>query len=76
LSFAPQGEAIAINYKVQLGDQVLQSGLLRIEKNEQKDAGKLLAYRLFGIQKVKIGEQPAVVPEPKKEEKESKEKPV
>jgi hypothetical protein len=76
LSFAPQGEAIAINYKVQFGDRVLQSGLLRIEKNEQKDAGKLLAYRLFGIQKVKIGEQPPAVPEPKKEEKESKEKPV
>ena len=74
LSFVPQGEAIAINYKVQLGDQVLQSGVLRIEKNEQKDAGKLLAYRLFEIQKVKIGEQPPVVPEPKKELKETKEK--
>ena len=45
-----------------------------VEKNEQKDAGKLLAYRLFGIQKVKIGEQPAVVPGPKKEVKESKDK--
>jgi hypothetical protein len=74
LSFASQGEAIAITYRVQLGDEVIQSGTLRVEKNERKSAGKLLAYRLFGIQKARIGEQPPVVPEPKKEVKENKQK--
>jgi hypothetical protein len=71
LDFATQGEVININYNVQLGEQV-QSGLLQIEPNEREEAGKLLAYRLFGIQKTKTGERPAALPQPEKEKEKDK----
>ena len=76
LSFVQNGEALTINYSVANADQQLYAGAFQVEKNERDGAGKLLAYRLFTIQKVKIGEQPPVVPEPKKEMKENKPKPV
>ncbi len=76
LSFAKGAEAMIINYSVADSDKQLQTGVLQVEKNEIADAGKLLAYRLFNVQKVKIGERPPVVPELKKEVKESSVKPV
>lgn len=75
ISFIPRGEALDISYQVQAGGQVLQQGVVRVEQNEFNDAGKLIAYRLFNIQKTKIGEKPPAVekPEPVKE---GEEKPV
>jgi tetratricopeptide (TPR) repeat protein len=61
LSFTQQGEALDVNYQVQSSGEVLQQGVFRIESTERANAGKLLAYRLFKIQKNKIGEQPPAV---------------
>ncbi|MFM8850137.1 MAG: hypothetical protein ACKOE5_07065 [Cytophagales bacterium] len=58
LSFQQAGEALNVNYKVETRTHILQRGTLRVEKLEQDDAGKLLAYRLFGINKTKVGEKP------------------
>jgi tetratricopeptide (TPR) repeat protein len=76
LSFIPGGEAIDINYSVHVqGDQV-QHGTVRIEKTELSDAGKLIAYHLFGIQKTKIGEHPASIAQSEKKDEKKTEKPV
>ena len=70
LSFAKKGDALDIEYRVETDMRVLQTGILRIEANEMDKAGKLVAYRLFGIQKTTIGEKlPAVIQEVKKPEK-------
>ena len=67
LTFAQHGETIDVSYRVQADDQVKQQGTLHIEQGEREGAGKLLAYRLFGIQKSKIGEKPPAAPELVKE---------
>jgi len=64
LTFTPHGEAIDIHYAIPSSKKI-NEGTLRIEKEERPDAGRLLAYRLFGIQKAKIGEQPAASEHPK-----------
>jgi len=73
LTFTSRGESLDVLYQVQSKGEVLHQGVFRVEQNEFKDAGKLIAYRLFNIHKTKIGEQPpaAESPEPvkKKEEK-------
>ena len=70
LSFAKKGDALDIEYRVETDMRVLQTGILRVEASEVDKAGKLVAYRLFGIQKTTIGEKlPAVVQEVKKPEK-------
>jgi len=79
VSFTPKKNATDIIYSVQKGDQVFQQGSLRVEDLEREGAGKLLAYRLFGIQKARIGEKPVVAPQPAKENKietEKKDKPA
>ncbi|MBS1681972.1 MAG: hypothetical protein JST48_09685 [Bacteroidetes bacterium] len=58
LDFAPRGEAIDVHYLVQTGEKITQQGTLRIEEGDRANAGKLLAYRFFGVNKTKIGEQP------------------
>jgi tetratricopeptide (TPR) repeat protein len=68
IDFAPRGEALDIIYEVSAGNSIQQRGTLRIEANEKESAGKLLAYRLFGIQKARLGEQPPV-PTPVAKEK-------
>ncbi len=73
LSFIQNGQAINAHYLVQSGNQPVQQGVLRIEESERSGAGKLLAYRLFGIQKSRIGEKPLAVPQL---EKDKNEKPV
>ncbi len=60
ISFAPLSKATAIHYTVQQGEDIFQTGTLRVEDHERNGAGKLLAYRLFGIQKNRIGEKPVV----------------
>lgn len=61
LSFQRKGDALDIEYRVETNVRVLQSGTLRVESADMENAGKLLAYRLFGIQKTSIGEKlPAV----------------
>lgn len=71
ISFTKRGEALDIVYSVE-GSQSL-SGVFRIEAAERQDAGKLLAYRLFNIQKSKVGERPPAQTLPLKE---ANEKPV
>jgi len=65
LSFTQRGEAIDVNYSVQ--SAAAFSGTLRVEAHDRADAGKLLAYRLFNIQKTKTGERPKAEPQPIKE---------
>ncbi|MCX8490054.1 MAG: tetratricopeptide repeat protein [Cyclobacteriaceae bacterium] len=65
ISFTKRGEALDVSYSVE-GIQSI-SGIIRIEASERKDAGKLLAYRLFNIQKNKIGERPPAQAQPIKE---------
>jgi tetratricopeptide (TPR) repeat protein len=76
LSVTPLDKAININYTVEYDGDIFQTGTLRVENEEREGAGKLLAYRLFGIQKTKIGETipPAPKAEPVKKEK-AEEKP-
>jgi Tfp pilus assembly protein PilF len=77
LSFARKGEAMDISYSVQqLGNQ-LRQGTFRVEKADLSDAGKLIAYHLFGVEKTKIGEQVIAAPQPEKKKEEKKaDKPV
>ena len=71
LSFTSIKQATNINYTVQIGDDIYQTGILRVEENEREGAGKLLAYRLFGIQKNGIGEKPKATLQPIKVKKEN-----
>jgi hypothetical protein len=69
VEFSESRDAIDIRYTVERADRslILQQGTMRIQKDELSGAGKLLAYRLFGINKKQIGEQPeAIEPEPEK----------
>ncbi len=68
LSFKKSGEAMDVSYRVETATHILQRGVLRVEAQEQENAGKVLAYRLFGIHKSKIGEKPTQA-QPVKEEK-------
>ena len=61
LSFTKRGEAFDVNYSVQAGAQPIK-GSFRVDTNELAGAGKILAYRLFNVQKNKIGERPAAEP--------------
>lgn len=70
ISFEQKGSSLDINYNVQLDGDYQQTGALHVGENEINGAGKLLAYRLFGVQKTKIGEQPPPVPKQEKEKKE------
>lgn len=76
LSFTQRASALDINYSVQMQGEQMQHGTFSVEKTEMPDAGKLIAYHLFGIQKTKIGEHPAAVPQPEKKEEKKTEKPV
>jgi hypothetical protein len=62
LSFETHGDAIQVNYSVYTERKILQKGSFRVEEHERDMAGKLIAYRLFGIQKTKTGEQPPAAP--------------
>lgn len=67
-------EATEITYIVRKAgsSEEITSGVLRVPLDETEDGGKLLAYRLFGIKKKKIGEEPesiVVGEEEKKDEK-------
>lgn len=59
LSFKEQGQSLDVHYTVQAGEEITQQGTLTIEPIAQEGAGKILAYRIFGIQKTDIGEEPA-----------------
>jgi hypothetical protein len=61
LSFKPQGQSLDVHYTVQTGAEVTQQGVFTIEPTAREEAGKVLAYRIFGIQKNITGEEP--VPE-------------
>ncbi len=64
LSFEQKGTAVDIHYRVVTYEQVWHQGTLRVEENELSGAGKLLAYRLFGIHKPKVGGQLPAAPAP------------
>jgi hypothetical protein len=65
-------DATEITYSVRKAgsSEEITHGVLRVPLDETDDGGKLLAYRLFGIKKKKIGEEPEadVILEKKKEE--------
>ena len=74
VSFSRQNTGIEVKYSVEQNGASLQSGSFYVTENDFDSAGKLLAYRLFGIHKSRIGERPA--PEPVKEEKKEETGPV
>jgi hypothetical protein len=76
LSFNEKKDAIEITYSVKEGNETLQQGVVRVPEDKKEDAGKYLAYRLFGIKKKSIGEEPppVVKKEGKKEEKKDEKK--
>jgi tetratricopeptide (TPR) repeat protein len=79
LSFTSRKDATDVIYSVTSNGDELQHGTFRIEKTDEADAGKLIAYHLFGIQKTKIGEHPASEAQPEKKiesEKKKEENPV
>lgn len=59
LSFTAQGLSLDVHYTVQTGEEIMQQGTFTIEPTAREDAGKVLAYRIFGIQKTSTGEEPA-----------------
>lgn len=74
LQFASHGQSLDINYSVLWQGKVTQQGTLQLDETEKADAGKLIAYRIFGIHKSKIGEQPKATPQAKPEKKEEEKK--
>ena len=72
ISIAQKNAGIEIQYTVEFKGDIHQTGSLFVPENEIAMAGKLLAYRLFGIHKSRIGEK--LSPEPVKEIKEEKDK--
>jgi hypothetical protein len=79
VSFARLNAGIEIKYSVEQNGAILQNGSFYVTENDFASAGKLLAYRLFGIHKSRIGDRPApepVKPDPAKEEKKLETEPV
>lgn len=72
LQFSSRGQSLDINYSVQWQGKITQQGTLQLDETEKADAGKLIAYRIFGVHKSKIGEQPKATPQTKPEKKEEK----
>lgn len=70
LEFHKDKDAMEIGYTVMHLGSVVQDGTLRVQDDQMEDAGKMLAYRLFGIKKKTIGEEPE--PEPEKKEEKTK----
>jgi hypothetical protein len=68
VSFTKRGEALDVNYTVQSPTQPIQ-GTFRVQANEFSGAGKILAYRLFNVQKIKTGERPPAEVQPINEAK-------
>lgn len=61
LGFSEVKDALLINYSVSSGNQIWVKGSLRVPVTDSRDAGRLLAYRLFNINKEKVGEKTEVV---------------
>jgi tetratricopeptide (TPR) repeat protein len=70
LRFERKSGSVSVTYRVETEMRVLQTGVFQVSPEEMDHAGKLLAYRLFGIQKSTIGEKLPAVPaeQPKKAE--------
>ncbi len=64
LSFSENATSVVITYAVEVNGQQTQQGLLEVSKEQLAGAGKILAYRLFGIQKEILKEQPKAEPAP------------
>lgn len=58
LDFTSSKDGLDINYEVRDDSGVLQKGIMHVPEVQKDDAGKLLAYRLFGIKKKRVGEEP------------------
>lgn len=67
-------DATEIEYSVYLsnGSAAFTQGILRVPMDQTADGGKLLAYRLFGIHKTKIGYEPDPVVIKKDDKKKKK----
>lgn len=74
LRFSQKGKSVSIEYRVETDMRILQTGTLQVEETEANIAGRLLAYRLFGINKTNIGEK--VPTEKAKEPKPAETKPA
>ncbi len=57
LTFRKKGNGVYIGYRVETAMRVLQTGDLLVEEEQLDQAGRLLAYRLFGIHKTVIGQR-------------------
>jgi tetratricopeptide (TPR) repeat protein len=69
LFYEKRNTGLEITYSVEYEGDFFLTGSLFVDENEMESAGKLLAYRLFNINKARIGERtaPAAKPEEKKE---------
>jgi tetratricopeptide (TPR) repeat protein len=66
VSFSESNDAVNVRYSVLTGNSdIITNGAFRVPKSEIDGGGKLLAYRLFKINKEKIGEKPEVAEAPK-----------
>ncbi len=70
LEFTETADATIIDYKVfsSDGSDIVAEGSLRVGPDQVEEGGQLMAYRLFGIKKEKIGEEPKAVAPKKKED--------
>lgn len=67
ISFAETATGLLIQYAVQGGGGTRTQGTLDVPNDQLSGAGKILAYRLFGIQKEILREQPKAEPVPQEE---------
>ncbi|CAN5472906.1 hypothetical protein BH09BAC3_BH09BAC3_34270 [soil metagenome] len=63
IQFTETPDAVEMTYSVSMPGESgsLVQGTLQINKNEEENAGKLLAYSLFKINKKKVGEKTEIV---------------
>lgn len=67
---------IEVLYSVEDKGEFLYTGSVLVEENEIEGAGKLVAYRLFNINKSRIGERPVPAPQPEVKKENKKPEPV
>jgi hypothetical protein len=72
-SFNQLADAMEITYSVRSFEgESMQEGILRVPPDRKEEAGEMLAYRLFGVRKKTIGEQPEPELTPKENDKSKK----
>lgn len=65
LHFANTSDGVQVSYTVQtFAGRMINEGILRLTADQIGDGGRILGYKLFGINKEKIGEKPEAVKVP------------